>query len=77
MGEKSTPNKDINCKNIDDLCQDNKLFTDPLSYKLPTNFYAKTKYTITQSREEEEEVEPNVFRNSICKAWGDSPMCAI
>ena len=25
---------------------------------------------------EEEEVEPNVFRNLISKAWADSPMCA-
>ena len=30
-----------------------------------------------QSGEEEEEVEPNVFRNLISKAWGDSPVCAI
>ena len=52
------------------------MFKDPLSYKLPTNFYAKTEYTITQLGEEEE-VEPNVFRNSISKAWGDNPMCAI
>ena len=52
------------------------LFKDPLSYKLPTNFYAKTEYTITQLGEEEE-VEPNVFRNSISKAWEDSLVCAI
>ena len=36
----------------------------------------KTKYTITQSGEEED-VEPNLFWNSISKAWGDSPVCAI
>ena len=52
------------------------MFTNPLSYKLPTNFYAKTKYTIKQSGEEEE-VEPNVFWNLISTAWGDSPVCAI
>ena len=45
MEEKSTPNKGINCKNIDD----NKLFKDHLSYKLRTNFYGKSENTITQS----------------------------
>ena len=77
MGEKSTSNKDINCKNIDnDLCKDNKLFKDPLSYKLPKMYTHKTEYNIMQSREEEE-VEPNLFQNLISKAWGDSPVCAI
>ena len=36
----------------------------------------KTKYTITQLGEEED-VETNLFSNSISKAWGDSPVCAI
>ena len=36
----------------------------------------KKKNTITQSREEED-VKPNLFRNLISKAWGDSPVCAI
>ena len=39
-------------------------------------FYGKLEYTIMQSGEEEK-VEPNVFRNSIFKAWADSPVCEL